>query len=293
MAEGLKALNIPFTANIDYFPDISNTYLFTAGNANKAHYIITSAPEEFVEEIKSFTNEKKKLIIFDTKDEWIRAKSTQFISMSHRYFMSTAITTSLVVRPFAFAVSNRMIESIKQDSPWKKREASIIWAHRVTNHTLRNLVKSYYIKNKIQLATFLDNFTVPDPETSHMWNHTGRRHSPQYFDFLTKYKYLDAHGGYPGRLSTISQWDSWKVWEGFLAGCLVITADLDYYNIRLPFRMIPYEHYIPIRYDDLEESYGKLFQLPDIEQERIAKSGQAFVLKYYNPSKMAEYVINA
>jgi hypothetical protein len=314
LAEGLQALNLTYTANIDYFPDCSGAYLFTKGTGEKAQYLITSAPEEFATEIEQ--KHGKKLIIIDTKDEWVRPKSAQFLSHAHKYFMSSAKLTTPVIKPYAFALSNRMIVALKdltlppldppppvpksdpdmpapepKPTPWSQRQKAIVWAHRVDNHSLRNTVKSFYDKSKIPLATFLDNFTKPASD-EHLWNHTGRRHSPAYFSFLANHRYLDAHGGYPAGPSRINQWDSWKVWEGFLAGALVITADLDHYNVRLPHRLIPYEHYIPVRYDQLEASYAKLFRLPDAEQERIAKSGRDFVLAHYNPKAMAQYVIS-
>ena len=70
---------------------------------------------------------------------------------------------------------------------------------------------------------------------------------------------------------------------------LVITADLDYYNIKLPHRLIPYKHYIPIRYDQIQASYEALFRLPDIEQQIIANEGRKFVLTHYSPQAMATY----
>ena len=317
LAEGFKELNLSYTANIDYFPDCSGTYLFNKGTDEKAQYLITSAPEEFATEIRE--KGTKKLIVIDTKDEWVRPKSAQFLTQSHKYFMSSAKLSSPVIKPYAFALSSRMIAAVSTlefppmdppppaqatesptDAPapkpqptlWSQRQKAIVWAHRVDNHSLRNIVKNFYDKSKTPVATFLDNFAKPNAD-EHLWSHTGRRHSPAYFSFLANHRYVDAHGGYPVGLTRINQWDSWKVWEGFLAGALVITADLDYYNIRLPHRLVPYEHYIPVRYDQLETSYAKLFRLPDAEQERIAKSGRDFVLAHYCPTAMAQYVIDS
>jgi hypothetical protein len=286
-AEGLKALHIPFNSNIDYYPDVCGAFLFTRGPDTEATYIVTSAPEDFT------LPPNKKLIIFDTKDEWLRPKSLQFLSNAHAYFMSSAPANTLTatLKPYAFALSNRMIENgSPQAKPWSERKKAIVWSHRVSNHSLRNLVKSFYDRNRVPVATFLDNFAIPDTAI-HWWNHTGRRHSPAYFEFLSNHRYLDAHGGYPVTTTSIQQWDSWKVWEGFMAGALVITADLDYYNIKLPHRLIPYIHYIPIRYDQLDASYERLFSLPDAEQECIALTGHTFVMNHYTPLNMATYVI--
>jgi len=58
---------------------------------------------------------------------------------------------------------------------------------------------------------------------------------------------LDAHGGYFTQ-NGIVQIDSWKLWEGFAAGCLVLAIDFKQYGITMPFDLIGYKHYISIRY---------------------------------------------
>jgi hypothetical protein len=291
-AEGLKTLGHAFTANIEYYPDPSGNPLFKKGELQPEDYIVTSAPEDFAVEINANPN---KLVILDTKDEWVRPKSLAFLPRAHRYFMSTCVNAKQT-KPTCFALSNRMLEATAgEPAPWKGREKPIVWSHRVDNHYIRNLVFQFYTRSSIQLDTFLDNFTdkTLSEADAHYWAHTGRRHSPFYFDFLRKHRFLDAHGGYQTQVpNRIAQWDSWKVWEGFLSGMLVITADLDYYNIKLPHKLLPYVHYIPIRYDKIGESYHKLFLLPEAEQERIAKAGQEFVRTHYTPSAMAKYYVD-
>lgn len=292
LGEGFRALTIPFTANIDYYPDPSGTYLFNKGEPSSTSYLVTSAPEEFAAFIQA---SPQKLLVLDTKDEWIRPKSTEFIQQAHRYFMSSCTNPSSVVKPYCFGASNRILTATAAPPlPWKSRSSKIVWAHRVGNHALRNYTQQYYNKTKAPISSYLDNFVKPaDPAALHEWQNTGRRHSPAYFEFLRHHKYLDAHGGYPTQSrQRIVQWDSWKLWEGFLSGNLVITADLDYYNIVLPFPLTPYKHYIPIRYDTMEKSYEKFFSLPDIEKEAIARQGREFVRTHYNPESIAKYVLS-
>jgi len=292
LAEGMKQLNMPYSANIDYYPDISGAYLFNKTEHPTYTYIITSSPENHAATIIQEAQNGRRLIIIDTKDEWVRPKSAQYLQFCYRYFMSTCKITTNQIRPYCFAASNRMLEATSAPSlPWLSRNPDIVWAHRVDNHSISNTVKEYYSRKKYPLATFLDNFTTPtEPNVdTHHWNHTGRRHSPAYFEYLRQHRYLDAHGGYLKTKTEIIQWDSWKVWEGLLSGMLVITADLDYYNIKLPHRLIPYKHYIPVRYDQIQASYEALFRLPDIEQQVIANEGRKFVLEHYTPQAMAAY----
>ena len=295
LAEGLKSLQILFNSNINYYPDPSGTYLFEMGTSTPHSYIVTSAPEEFAHVLK--TN-KNKLIILDTKDEWIRPKSTAFIPQVHRYFMSSCCQETQVVKPWCFAASNRMLNITEHNNQhqteWQERSDRIVWAHRVTNHALRNHALNFYKRTYTPLDTYLDNFKQPQESAAHHeWQHTGRRHSPDYFNYLSQHKYLDAHGGYPtSSHQRIVQWDSWKLWEGFLSGNLVITADLDYYNILLPFKLIPFKHYIPIRYHEMDKSYEKFFSLPDTEKEAIAREGAKFVREHFNPTSMAQYMLS-
>jgi hypothetical protein len=290
LAEGLKKLDQPFGANIDYFPDANGVFTIPKVDYTDQEYIITSAPEEFEETINRLLQlPHRKLIIIDTKDEWVRPKSAKYLSRAHRYFVSTARVATRIIMPWAFALTNRMIDAARP-TPWALRNPAIAWTHRVDNHELRNRVKAHYDQRKIPYDTYLDNFKVPEGDDVHYWDHTGRRHSYEYFEFIGNHKVLDAHGGYSSNLKEIVQWDSWKVWEGFAAGCLVVTADLDYYRVILPFPLIPFTHYIPIRYDQLDASYDKLSRLPDAEQEKIAAAGRAFVLEHYTPATMAAYM---
>lgn len=307
-AEGLQNLNKKFSANIDYYPDISNNYLFKQSVLIPpvTEYLVTSHPEDFTAEINNSRN--LKLIIFDSKDEWVRPTSIKYLPFAHRYYMTTLKTVTDRIKPLCFAASDRMITATAstKEIPWLERSEEIFWSHRVDNHRLRNIVKDFYDKKSIPYYKFLDNFVSPDEAVTeeeaeakeaveavavHLWNHTGRRHSPKYFESLRKFRYMDAHGGYDTREGSIVQWDSWKVWEGFLSGMLVITADLDYYNINLPFKLRPYVHYIPIRYNNMVDSYSKFTSLSDKVKENIAIQGQKFVLENYTPKSIAKYII--
>ena len=293
-AEGLTQLKKNFEANIDYFPDTSGKFLFSKGTITKeTQYIVTAHPEDFKDDIVRLTTENKHIIIFDSKDEWVRPQSINFLKYAYRYFMTSSLITSNRIKPLCFAISNRMIETIAEQPkiPWAKRSEEIFWAHRVTNHYLRNIVKGFYDTKHILYHTHLDNFVAPD-DSIHYWNHTGRRHTPGYFAELQKYKYMDAHGGYDTHNGGIVQWDSWKVWEGFLSGMLVITADLDFYNIKLPYPLKPYVHYIPVRYSHIQDSYSKLDLIPDKKKEEIALNGQKYVLENYCPKSMAKFILN-
>ena len=87
------------------------------------------------------------------------------------------------------------------------------------------------------------------------------------------------------------QVDSWKLWEGFAAGCLVIAPDFKYYGIKLPYELIGLKHYIPIRYDKIQECYALLARLTEDQKQQIATEGRSYVLQNYGPEGMARYVL--
>lgn len=297
-AEGLQQHKIKFSANINYYPDPSGNFLFIKTDTPPPNtiYIVTAHPEDFKDEMAAFNDTRKyDIIIFDSKDEWVRPQSTSLLQYAHRYFMTTNKVVTDRIKPLCFALSNRMIDIIQSQPkiPWLDRQDSIFWAHRVDNHQLRNIVKDVYDKQGILYHKYLDNFESPeDPVALHWWTQTGRRHQPQYFAELQKYKYMDAHGGYLNREGGIIQWDSWKVWEGLLSGMLVLTADLDFYNIKLPYKLIPFVHYIPVRYNHIPDAYANLTRLTDEKKMQIALQGQQFALQNFNPKSMAKYILD-
>lgn len=297
-AEGLLQHKILFAANIDYYSDPSGNYLFQKADVPPPNtiYIVTAHPEDFKDEMAAFNNTRKyDIIIFDSKDEWVRPQSTSLLQFAYRYFMTSSKVITDRIKPLCFAASNRMLDiiQIQPKIPWADRKEAIFWAHRVDNHRLRNIVKDVYDKKGISYHTYLDNFETPDdPVALHWWTQTGRRHNPTYFAELQKYKYLDAHGGYDNNTGGIVQWDSWKVWEGLLSGMLVITADLDFYNIKLPFKLVPFVHYIPVRYDHIPDAYRNLDRLSDAKKMQIAVAGQQFALENICPKSMAKYILD-
>jgi hypothetical protein len=292
---GLKEIGKEFFASCNYFPDTSGNYLFNyAPINNNIEYVVTDKPECFRGELIDLYQKGKKIIIFDTKDEWMRNRSMDFLNISYKYFMTTCCIEDIKIRPFIFTINNCVFNEYKSASDWKARKNTIFCAHRVVNHTVRKHVLDYYMKSNINTLQYNDNFSIPnDPTELHWWSLTGRRYSRFYFNTLKEHRFIDAHGGYfkNSSLTSIVQWDSWKFWEGFICGCVVISADLDYYGIKLPFPLTPYKHYIPIRYDSIHESYEKMFSMTEDELQQIALDGQKYVLEQYTHKNITKYIL--
>ena len=298
-AQGLKKLALPYFGNIPFLKNyINDEYLIdTHGEFHKNTIIVTNCPHRFEHDLIQFYKNGHKIIIFDTRDEWNRHEWDKYIPLATYFYRSSYHISNTIhnLYPFAFALSNRIIQATENGNinKWENRKNVILESHRVTNHSVRNYVKHYYLSGKcpISIEMYNDNFKEPivGKEEYFHWCQTGRRHSIEYYNKLLSVQMIDAHGGYFHQ-DKIVQVDSWKLWEGFAAGCLVIAIDFKHYNIKLPFELIGYEHYIPIQYDKLEQCYEKLNKLTVAEKKKIAETGREYVLKHYCPENMAKYV---
>jgi hypothetical protein len=59
----------------------------------------------------------------------------------------------------------------------------------------------------------------------------------------------------------------------------------------MPYELIGYKHYFPIRYDRIQESYALLAKLTVVERQSIATEGRDYLRKYYGPEGMAAYIL--
>lgn len=298
-AQGLQMLGTPYHGNIHFLKNYEkDDYLIDiSGAINKDTIIVSACPHKFKNELLSYSKKGNRIIIFDTRDEWNRHEFDIFIPITNFYYRSSYHTSNSIhtIYPFAFSLSNRIMNITKQVNmnEWDKRDNVILEAHRVTNHSVRNFVKQFYMSGKcpIPVEMYNDKFEEPQKGTEEYfhWCQTGRRHSEKYYNKLASVQMIDAHGGY-FQQDKIVQIDSWKLWEGFAAGCLVIAIDFKYYGIKMPFDLIGYKHYIPIRYDKLEESYAMLNSLSFVQRKKIAEMGRNYVLQKYCPQNIANYI---
>jgi len=294
-AQGLKELGIPFSGNRDFLQDYNaSTFLIPKGPVDPSATLVTINPQLFEQDLATLKNP---LIIFNTRDEWCANELDRFIPRCQLYFRSSYHQSNQnpKVKPFAFALSNRILEATENTdmSRWSEREPTILEAHRVTNHAIRNYVKQFYQSGlcPVSVMSYNDQFLEPtDPEERFLWAQSGRRHSMAYYNRLKQVQMLDAHGGYMHPTKLV-QLDSWKLWEGFAAGCLVIAPDFKYYGIQLPYDLIGFKHYFPIRYDKIQDSYELLSKLTEEQKQKIAREGQLYVRKNYGPEGMAKYVL--
>jgi hypothetical protein len=296
-AQGLAARNIPFCGNRNFLKYYDKEgYLIPQGDVSGDSILVSREPLLFKDVLFDFHRRGHKIMIFDTRDEWNRRELDVFLPITTWFFRSTCLLTNPHpnVFPFAFALSRRILDANQTLPAWSERAPVILYSHRVTNHSIRNYVKGFYESGQcpVQIEFFNDGFQAPiaGTEEHFHWCQSGRRHSLAYYRKLQSTQILDAHGGYMYPHG-IAQVDSWKLWEGFAAGCLILAPDFKHYGIILPYELRPFVHYIPIRYDKLKESYDMLARLTDSQRQRIAEMGRAYVLEKYGPEGIADYIL--
>jgi hypothetical protein len=86
------------------------------------------------------------------------------------------------------------------------------------------------------------------------------------------------------------QWDSFRAWEAWVAGCATLNIDLDFYGASLPVMPENWKHYIGVDLRRPEKAIERVRDEPAVI-ERVAKAGQEWALKHYSPRVMAQRML--
>lgn len=177
----------------------------------------------------------------------------------------------------------------------------------------------------LPLDSTKDDLSVPppDPYARIMWEQTGMRYSVSYYDRLKtsqcvacfcgeiippmpwrkpeqylvggnkaklKRAFFDAVSHIDSRPPRSVQWDSFRAWEAWVAGCATFNIDLDLYGPELPVMPKNWEHYIGV---DLRRPMVAIERIKDDPAllERVAVHGREWALRHYAPAAMAERVL--
>lgn len=318
IAEGLEKLNINFDSNINYYKKNNNKYLFNKTNIidyNNYDYIITSFHIHYLEhltyekddnillhsesELFIKKNKKYKLIMIDWQDGFFEYNI--YLKYYDFYFKSSYQNNILPkintnIYPSVFNVTNRIINSTKNNNNWNTRNINLLYSHRISQEIREYMLKLYNNYNNL-ITIYNDNFIVPNKnDQSYIdWCQTGRRHNPHFYETLKKSKIVDCTGGFLRNINNelvICQIDSFKLWEVFFAGCCVIMIDLDLFNIKFPIQPQNMVHYIGItlNYEKDKQIINNIIN-KKINIEQIAKNGYEFICKYYTPEAFTKYIL--
>jgi hypothetical protein len=232
------------------------------------------------------------------------------------------------VKPWVLGFTKRIVKAVEGQLPFEERRrvtlvnfgASHSYPHGTREEAARRFLPEF--AKFMPLDSTKDNLSIA-PEDSYarlMWEQTGMRYSPSYYERLASSQCVVCFcgdlippmpwrnpeqylvGGNKAKLKRILfdamakldsrpwravQWDSFRAWESWVAGCTTLNIDLDVYGPVLPVMPENWKHYIGV---DLERPQTALQRIKDDPSvfERVARDGQKWAMEYYSPERMAE-----
>ena len=90
----------------------------------------------------------------------------------------------------------------------------------------------------------------------------------------------------------VYQWDSWRLWEAWAMGCVVLHLDFDCYGIELPVMPKNYEHYVGVDLQNPTQSIDFLHNASQSELAAIAAAGHAWAIQHYSPIATAQRLLD-
>jgi hypothetical protein len=192
--------------------------------------------------------------------------------------------------PWAFGISNEILEATKNPPPFEQRQFGAIRNFRPSNNQdVRNFMDLSFVE-------CLEKYMPIDRAIGE--NHFDRLLSKTaclayggaviadmlpngYYAQNENYKYIRDRSDYKKPLAVL-RWDSWRFWESLAAGCLTIHLDFEKYGFLLPEMPSPWKHYIPI---DMADPIGSVDRLMDSRSQwaEIAHGGREWAIKNYSP----------
>jgi hypothetical protein len=224
----------------------------------------------------------------------------------------------------------RMAASVPEPSGRKRAIYVNYGASHPYEHTTRLKAKTLlHPALAPELETYQPEFadlSAPpgDPYDHLMWEQTSKRHSRVYFERMKSCLVSSAFcgneipaapwnpanycvGGGKARLRRrfyelvqrvdsrplrVISGDSFRFWESLACGTVPMQVDFEHYGLKLPVQPEPYEHYLPVRLDDIGGSCvsikREISRLP-----ALAATGRAWALRNYCPSAVARRLLES
>lgn len=222
----------------------------------------------------------------------------------------------------------RMADSVAEPAERKRAIYVNYGASHAFEHTTRFKAKTLlHPALAPELETYQPEFadlsTPPDdPYDRLMWEQTSKRHSRVYFERMKSCAVSSAFcgdeipaapwnpagycvGGGKARLRRkfydlvqrlgrrpmrLISGDSFRFWESLACGTVPFQADFDHYGLKLPVQPLPYEHYIPVRFDSLKGSIAGIKKaLPQLAA--IGAGGREWAIEHYSPRAVARRLL--
>ncbi len=324
IAEGLTALGVSVYGNIDYWP-VGDTFLIkhdvSVASSDCAAIVVSDGYIEAgspIPQAISAAHRTYRTAYLDSQDGSqlfsYGAEFRAFDAVLRTHFGSDASNAANFV-PWAFGLSDRMIAMTQPRGEVERARSLLVnFRHSRLPHSVRKYVERRVIP-KFAKVVPIDASVEPlarntSGEDHSWWEHTGRRHNPNYYARLRGALACATFGGYfvtpwpaatattPSRIlkrvlgrvpiatHRVVQWDSWRFWESLAAGTVTLQADLDRYRCRLPEMPVAGIEYVGVDYSNP----GKALEMfrDDGLLATIAQNGRAWSLEHYAPVPTAK-----
>ena len=334
LAEGFTALGYEIYGNIDYWYE-----------PLQKGFVISRAPEGFKQDVNIFigayfkegelTKSDAVNVLMDMGDGMFthfndpRFSKFDLIFKAH-YNLNYEYPYN--VRPWAFGLSNRIINTIDQVRGGVVKDKLLV--NFRGGHTLRKLVISNFhpllndkypiddsTEPKIEVPDIESITEVDDQQLSYLYQ-TKHRHNPNYFKRLNEARLTSVFGGFimrkpirehksrfpflqlykrqvliPGlninaQKYFIYQYDSWRLWESLYASTIPIHLDLEEWGATLPLMPVNGEHYIGVKNFDFKACSEYIKGLSEAELVAISEAGTQWVKENYSPANTAQYLLS-
>jgi hypothetical protein len=197
-------------------------------------------------------------------------------------------------------------------------------------HQTRMLAAKYFepaVGEILTLDRTIDDLSVApeDPYDHLMWSQTGGRFCRDYYNRLKTSQAVSCFCGrmapslpYRGAQKFLSgggrkvqlrkffyetlsaldprpersvQWDSFRFWEGLCAGAAVFHLDLEYYGVLLPVMPTKDNHYIGVRFHEVDQTIRNIKGNPSLLED-VAAAGKQWARTHYSQKAMAERLLD-
>jgi len=316
LAEGLTELGHTICGNTNYWP-VNNSWLIQKSDQNLENFDAVVISNEWLYRYNHFPDAylkaiKPRKIYIDASDGW----KTEAI-IDNNWPADIVLRSHFIknhhyhkkVKPWAFGLTNRIINAFDTVPSLSERNKSILCNFRV-GHPVRdhftNMFKKVAPEDYIWDNTIDSN--IPEDTLNKLyWELTGRRHYPSYFNRLKQTQINLAFGGYfcpshpyavntlLGRVhykiiqklklttNSLGQFDSWRFWESLVSGSITVHINFYEYNCALP--VSPNKD---IDYLAFSEKLSKTDIKKHINSLLIYNNGRNWALQNYSPKAVAE-----
>ena len=306
VAEGLQDLGHEVVANINYWKETSNGgWLFKRSRPTYREALFVTGLDAWLfngRDVMPMMMEFKRRSIPVVLFDWIASRfysvPRERIELVDRYYFyswNTRQSKCLLAQSWPIGLTERVIEAT--DIPETKRLRKVLWTHRV-GHSLRAQVKRTFYDQHLSdfLVEWNDGFKLEEGTAYDrlMAHQTGKRHNPMFYEKLSQHRFVDCCGGKLVSPSIVQQHDSYKLWEAFAAGAVVICVDFEYYGIHFGDSSTPqpksYVHYVGIRLGEensLREAANWIRNASEETLCKVAATGREWAIKWFSPRPMA------